>query len=179
MSSWPAGNLIFEWSHDLVKNGVLLISLGFWFSIDFSLVFKIWDSLLKGVLWFLEDDDGLSLLTESSLDLLNYINYCLQWHIYQHRGPFSRTQIRGGWLQPLMMRASWRVTKQLRFGSFQGCGVTLRPWFEDRQGLGRVVGEEFLFSFLGLKVLPLILNLRMMSLILQLIEGRLGLRWRG
>jgi hypothetical protein len=61
--------LILELSDDLIEDGVLLISLGFVFSVDFSLVFEITDGLLEGVVRFLDDGSGLDLLGDGGSNL--------------------------------------------------------------------------------------------------------------
>jgi hypothetical protein len=61
--------LVFEECDYLVEDGVLFVSLGFFFIVGFSLVLEVGDGLGDGVLRFLEDDLALGLLSEGSLDL--------------------------------------------------------------------------------------------------------------
>jgi len=61
--------LILEGSDDLIKDGVLLVSLGLSLSVDFTFVLEVGDGLLKGIFRLLKDDKGLSLLAEGSCDL--------------------------------------------------------------------------------------------------------------
>jgi hypothetical protein len=61
--------LVLEHGDDLIKDGVLLITLGLFFGIDFTLDFKVSNSLVEGVLGFLKDLGAFSLLGKGGLDL--------------------------------------------------------------------------------------------------------------
>lgn len=59
-----------ELGDNLVEEGVLLVSLGFGLTVNFSLVLEVRDSLIEGVSGLLEDNVDLGLLGDGSLDLL-------------------------------------------------------------------------------------------------------------
>ncbi len=69
-TSTPWSNLVLEHGDDFIKNGIFFISLGFFRGINLSLGFKISNGLIKGVLWFLQDNLWFGLLSEGGLDLL-------------------------------------------------------------------------------------------------------------
>jgi hypothetical protein len=61
--------LVLEHGDDLVKDGVLLITLSLFFSIYFTFGLKVSNGLIKGVLGLLQDLGGFGLLGEGGLDL--------------------------------------------------------------------------------------------------------------